>query len=165
LTDRLFLDEEDRMELWELMAREGIRDLVTRYNSNGDTGRLPQVFELFAPDATMEIVGDGGETRSYRGLEEIKTIFTGAIETFRDTAGQRGRPGYLRHCIATHQIDLVDQHRAKGRSYFFVIRANGLDHWGRYVDEYEEREGRWLFTHRKVTTEGRQPEPVQAARP
>jgi hypothetical protein len=32
------------MELWELIAREGIRDLVTRYNSNGDTGRLEQLF-------------------------------------------------------------------------------------------------------------------------
>jgi hypothetical protein len=148
------------MELWELMAREGIRDLVTRYNSNGDTGRLAQVFELFAPDATMEIASDGGEARTYRGIEEIRTIFTGAVETFRETAGQRAQPGYVRHCIATHQIDLVDAQHAKGRCYFFVIRANGLDHWGRYLDQYEARDGRWLFTYRKVTTEGRQPEPV-----
>jgi SnoaL-like domain len=148
------------MELWELAAREGIRDLVTRYNSNGDTGRLPQVFELFASDATMEIASDGGETRTYRGIDEIQTIFTGAVESFRETADKRAQPGYLRHCIATHQIDLIDRQHAKGRCYFFVIRANGLDHWGRYVDEYEERDGRWLFTYRKVTTEGRQPEPT-----
>jgi len=148
------------MELWELMAREGIRDLVSRYNSNGDTGRLAQVFELFAPDATMQIGGDGGEARTYRGIEEIKTIFTGAVETFRETAGKRAQPGYVRHCIATHQIDLVDEEHAKGRCYFFVIRANGLDHWGRYLDDYEARDGRWLFSYRKVTTEGRQPEPA-----
>jgi hypothetical protein len=148
------------MELWELTAREGIRDLVTRYNSNGDTGRLPQVFELFASDATMEIAADGGETRTYRGIDEIETIFTGAVESFRETADKRAHPGYLRHCIATHQIDVIDRQHAKGRCYFFVIRANGLDHWGRYVDEYEERDGRWLFTYRKVTTEGRQPEPT-----
>jgi hypothetical protein len=148
------------MELWELLARESIRDLVTRYNSNGDTGRLAQVFELFTPDATMEITSEGGETRTYRGIEEIKTIFTGAMETFREASDKRAQPGYLRHCIATHQIDLGDQRHAKGRCYFFVIRANGLDHWGRYVDEYEERDGRWRFTYRKVTTEGRQPEPA-----
>ena len=28
------------MQLWELTARESIRDLVTRYNSNGDAGRF-----------------------------------------------------------------------------------------------------------------------------
>lgn len=146
------------MELWELAAREAIRDLVARYNANGDTGRLAQVFELFAPDAAMEIAGDGAEGRVYRGLGEIETIFTGAVETFREAADTRAQPGYVRHCVATHQIDLVDRRRAKGRCYFFVLRADGLDHWGRYVDEYEERDGRWLFTYRKVTTEGRRPE-------
>ncbi len=147
------------MEPWELLARESIRDLVTRYNSNGDSGRIAQVLELFAPDATMEITGEGGETRTYRGVEEIETIFTGAIETFRAAADTHAQPRYVRHCVTTHQIDLGDRQHAKGRCYFFVIRANGLDHWGRYVDEYEERDGRWRFTYRKVTTEGRQPEP------
>jgi hypothetical protein len=144
------------METWELLAREGIRDLVARYNANGDSGRITQVLELFAPDATMEITSEGGETRTYRGVGEIETIFTGAIETFRAEAGRRDQPGYVRHCVATHQIDVGDRQHAKGRCYFFVIRANGLDHWGRYVDEYEERDGRWRFTYRKVTTEGRQ---------
>ena len=41
------------MELWELTARESIRDLVARYNANADTGRFDQVLELFAPDAVM----------------------------------------------------------------------------------------------------------------
>jgi hypothetical protein len=148
------------MESWELLARESIRDLVTRYNSNGDSGRIPQVLELFTPDATMEITSEGGETRTYRGIDEIETIFTGAIETFRAEADELSQPGYVRHCIATHQIDLGDRQHAKGRCYFFVIRANGLDHWGRYVDQYEERDGRWRFTYRKVTTEGHRTAPA-----
>jgi hypothetical protein len=148
------------VELWELIAREGIRDLVARYNANGDSGRLAQVFELFVPDATMEIAGDGVDARTYRGIDEIKTIFTGAIESFRDEASTRSQPGYVRHCVTTHQIDLVDRQRATGRCYFFVVRTNGLDHWGRYVDEYEERNGRWLLRARKVTTEGRQEPPA-----
>jgi SnoaL-like domain len=146
------------MEPWELVARESIRDLVARYNANGDSGRIAQVLELFAADATMEITSEAGETRAFRGVDEIETMFTGAIETFREAAGKRGQPGYVRHCVATHQIDVGDRHHAKGRCYFFVIRASGLDHWGRYVDEYEERDGRWRFTYRKVTTEGHQPE-------
>ena len=147
------------MEPWELLARESIRDLVARYNANGDSGRIPQVLELFAPDATVEITSEGGETRTYRGIDEIETIFTGAIATFRAAADRRAQPGYVRHCIATHQIDIRDRQHANGRCYFFVIRAHGLDHWGRYVDEYEERDGRWRFTSRKVTTEGRLPAP------
>jgi SnoaL-like domain len=148
------------MEPWELLARESIRDLVARYNANGDSGRIAQVLELFAPDATMEIADEGGETRTYRGIDQIETIFTGAIETFRAEADRRAHPGYVRHCVATHQIDIGDRQHANGRCYFFVIRAHGLDHWGRYLDEYEERGGRWQFTYRKVTTEGRQPEPA-----
>ena len=35
-----------------------------------------------------------------------------------------------------------------------MITDVGLDHWGRYVDEYEMRDGRWVFTHRKVTMDG-----------
>jgi hypothetical protein len=164
------------VELWELVARESIRDLVARYNANGDSGRLAHVLELFADDATMELAGTGGhmaggdmaggdmaggdmaggtgDVRTFRGRAEIESIFTGAVSSFRDSADARSQPGYLRHCVATHQIDLVDRTHAKGRCYFFVIRAQGLDHWGRYLDEYEERDGRWLFTYRKVTTEG-----------
>ena len=44
------------MELWELVARESIRDLVARYNANGDAGRFDQVWTLFADDAVMELV-------------------------------------------------------------------------------------------------------------
>ena len=68
------------MELWELDARESIRDLVTRYNSNGDTGRFPQVLELFAPDAVMETVTPDGAAHVYRGRDDIATIFTGTRE-------------------------------------------------------------------------------------
>jgi hypothetical protein len=32
-----------------LVARESIRDLVARYNANGDTGRFAQVLDLFRP--------------------------------------------------------------------------------------------------------------------
>ena len=31
---------------------------------------------------------------------------------------------------------------------------DGLDHWGRYIDEYEVRDGRWVFTRRKVSLDG-----------
>lgn len=141
------------MELWEVVARESIRDLVTRYNSNGDTGRFEQVLALFAPDAVMETRASGGEWQTYRGVEEIATIFTGTKQRWAAEAGERRAPGYIRHCVFTHQVDFLEPTRATGRCYFQVLMAHGLDHWGRYFDDYEERDGRWLFTRRRVTTD------------
>jgi 3-phenylpropionate/cinnamic acid dioxygenase small subunit len=143
------------MEMWEIEARESIRDIVTRYNSNGDTGRFGQALELFAEDAVMELRDTNGETTTYSGLGEIATIFTGAKETFAERAASRNAPNYLRHSVSTHQIDLLDRMHAVGRSYFQVLMAHGLDHWGRYLDEYERRGERWVFTHRVVIVDGR----------
>lgn len=138
------------MELWELVARESIRDLVARYNANGDSGRFDEVLALFAPDAVMDVESAGVRT----GHDEIRTIFTGA----RDRADWGLGPRYLRHVTGTHQIDVVDERRATGRCYYFVLTAVGLDHWGRYVDEYRVVDGAWRFSKRKVTVDGRSPD-------
>lgn len=136
------------MELWEVVARESIRDLVTRYNSNGDAGRFAQVIELFAPDSVMQL-----HDRSYSGLDEIMTIFTGTQETLRGG----GTASYVRHFGATHQIDLINATSATGRLYFAVISPAGLDHWGRYIDRYCTIDGAWRFAHRKVVVDGQSP--------
>jgi hypothetical protein len=142
------------MDVNAVVAREGIRDLVARYNSNSDSGRFEPLFELFAEDAVMETAEYGGELVRYEGREEIKKIFVGALERM-ESQPQGSAGGYIRHFTATHQIDLVDADHARGRLYFAVLMAHGLDHWGRYIDEYVRRDGRWLFAHRKVHTDGR----------
>lgn len=142
------------MEMWELVARESIRDLVARYNANGDSGRLDQVIALFAPDAVMEIAGEPPKV----GREEIRTIFSDAA----GGAEWGDQPVYLRHVTGTHQIDLVDEGRATGRCYYFVLTAVGLDHWGRYLDEYRVVDGEWRFARRKVSTDGRSPDTLFA---
>lgn len=133
------------MESWELMAREQIRDLVARYNANGDAGRFEHVMDLFAADAVMEV-----PDRVCTGHDEIMTIFTGAQEQVR--GGET--PGYIRHFTATHQIDVADPTTATGRCYYSVITPSGLDHWGRYLDEYRAVDGRWKFARRRVTVDG-----------
>jgi hypothetical protein len=132
------------MDEKELLARESIRDLVARYNANGDTGRFAEVLELFASDAVMDIEG-----RVYSGRDEILTIFTGV----RDRPSNA--PKYLRHWTGTHQIDVLDDSRARGRCYYQVLTSVGLDHWGRYIDEYRVEEGSWRFASRRVTVDGR----------
>ncbi len=79
------------MELWELVARESIRDLVARYNANGDAGRFDQVLALFADDAVMELVSAAGEVRRYEGVDQIATIFTGTKAAW-DSPGRPGAP-------------------------------------------------------------------------
>src|ERR1017187_7449757 len=152
------------MELWELIARESIRDLVARYNANGDSGRFEQMLQVFAEDASMELVAVDGTVRRYDGIAQVATIFTETKANWdagarasdaTETAGTTTPRHHIRHCTATHQIDLVDETHATGRCYFFVIMAHGLDHWGRYVDEYGVRDGRWVITLRRALSDGR----------
>src|SRR5579863_8754047 len=94
-------DDLPMFQMSDLLAREAIRDLVVRYNSYGDSGLFDRMLALFAPGAVVEIGGD-----VYRGLDEIRQAFT-RVPVQTSKAG--GRPAYLRHCTATHQIDLVDE--------------------------------------------------------
>ncbi|MGD9701027.1 MAG: nuclear transport factor 2 family protein [Acidimicrobiia bacterium] len=142
------------MTLDDLLAREGIRDLVARYNSYSDTGRFEPLWELFAEQAVMETGDAGGELSVYDGREQIKQIFTGARERVQQQLETAG-PTYIRHFTATHQIDLVDADHAAGRCYFAVIIDSGLDHWGRYIDRYVRVGGQWTFEHRRVLLDGR----------
>jgi hypothetical protein len=44
------------------------------------------------------------------------------------------------------------------RTYYAVLSSFGLDHWGRYLDEFGVVDGEWLITKRNVTTEGVDPD-------
>jgi hypothetical protein len=136
------------MEPWELVARESIRDLVARYNANGDAGRFDPMLELFAEDAVLEIP-DGVQ----RGKAAIRALFEGVAKR----TGAGGSAAFIRHFTATHQIDLVSESEARGRCYYAVLTERGLDHWGRYLDEYRRLDGRWLFWRRKVTVDAALP--------
>jgi hypothetical protein len=135
------------VDVAELIARESIRDLVARYNSTADAGRFDETVALFAPDAVLDVRGV-----RYEGRDAIRGLFESAKEGFAERAGDG--PKYLRHCTATLQIDLTSATTARARCYYFVLRAQGLDHWGRYLDEFELREGRWVFTHRRERGDG-----------
>jgi len=143
------------VDIWELLARESIRDLVARYNANGDAGRFEQMLSVFADDATMEIVTHTGDVEQYQGLEPIASLFRGTKATWDGLPARPGSPHHVRHFVSSHQIDLLDRTHAGGRSYFLVLMPHGLDHWGRYIDEYEERDGRWVITRRRAVSDGR----------
>lgn len=133
------------MELADLLAREGIRDLVARYNAYGDSGLLDRMLALFTDEAVLE-VGDV----TYEGTDAIRGLFSGTVDR---SAGADGGPTYVRHSVTTHQIDLIDQGHATGRAYFTVLTRVGLDHWGRYLDDYRVVDGAWRFARRRVLTD------------
>ena len=129
-------------------TREAIRDLVARYNANGDSGRLTDVMALFVADAVMEIdLGTGAEPERHEGLAAIEGVFRGAV--VGDVA-----PTHVRHFTATQQIDLIDEVSATSRCYFQVLTQVGLDHWGRYVDRFVRTDEGWRFAQRRVTVDG-----------
>jgi uncharacterized protein (TIGR02246 family) len=137
------------MDLDELLAREAIRDLIARYNANADSGRFDQVVELFAPDAAIELPGEVHE-----GRVAIDAMFRSVRERVMEATPAELTP-HLRHFTSTLQIDLEDADHARSRCYFAVLMPQGLDHWGRYVDDFVRTDGVWRFARRRVTTEGR----------
>jgi len=141
------------VESWEWIARESIRDLVARYNANGDSGRFDPMLELFTDEAVLEVEG-----RNLEGRAAIRSFFEGVA------AGDGPRVRLLRHFTATLQIDLENRSSARGRCYYQVLTEAGLDHWGRYVDRYRCEDGRWLFCHRSVSVDGVTPGGWAAAR-
>ncbi|MGH9016357.1 MAG: nuclear transport factor 2 family protein [Acidimicrobiales bacterium] len=145
------------LQISDLLAREAIRDLVVRYNSYGDSALFDRMLELFAPDAVLEI-----GTEIHRGQEEIRQALSGVPTR---TSSPQGRPAYLRHCTSTHQIDLADEATATGRCYFSVLTAAGLDHWGRYLDDYRVLDGEWRFARRRVLTDALSPQSVFRTQP
>jgi SnoaL-like domain len=138
------------MKPWELDAREQIRDLVARYNANGDSGRFGPMLDLFAADAVMHI-----PSGSFRGRDGIESMFAAAAS--KTGAGDGARAAFIRHHTATLQIDLVSRDDATSRCYYQVLTDRGLDHWGRYLDRYRRLGDHWLFAERKVTVDGSVP--------
>ena len=117
------------MELWQLEAYAEIRDLISAYNSFGDRGRFDQLLELFAETAVMDI-NDG---RIYEGTDQIKTVFTDSS----DSLSKDDSPSYIQHHTSSTHIEFEGDKKASSKSYFSVFLSNGIDHWGRYEDKFE----------------------------
>lgn len=142
------------MEVWELVARESIRDAVARYNANGDAGRFEAVVDVFAPNCVFELV-DGERRSLHHGHDGVREVLTAFAQRWSAEAVAQGSTPYVRHFVATTQIDVHDRASATARSYIAAVMAHGLDHWGRYVDRFALIDGRWLLAHRIAITERR----------
>ena len=141
--------------MWELVAREHIRDTLARYNWSGDAGRLDDLADTFSPDGVLEIRG----FEPLRGRSEI-VAFLGGV-TANITVSADVKP-IVRHNVANVLFTEVTPDRAQVSCYFTVVTHAGLDHVGRYRDTLVPDGGTWLIKHRKVSTDWAAPDSAMA---
>jgi hypothetical protein len=160
------------MQLWELVARESVRDLIARWNYNGDARHMDQMVLVLAPD----VVFQAADSEVLHGRDAVLEFLTGVRDRKDDGASADPRPApndgpYLpaganpsiRHFTSNPRITFESETRAQVRTYYAVLSSFGLDHWGRYIDEFGVVDGRWLITKRTITTDGVDPEGWAAA--
>ncbi|MCV7402208.1 nuclear transport factor 2 family protein [Mycobacterium fragae] len=145
------------MELWELVAREQIRDTLARYNWSGDAGRLDELAETFCADGVLEIRA----STPLRGRSEIVEFLGGVAGNIAVAADIKP---IVRHNLANVLFTNVTPEQAQVSSYFTVITHIGLDHFGRYRDTLVPDGNTWLIKHRKVSTDWVAPDSAMARR-
>lgn len=145
------------MQMWELIARERIRDTLARYNWSGDAGRLDGLADTFCADGVLEIRG----FEPLRGRSAIVTFLGGVTGNI---AAQADVKPLVRHNVANVLFVSVAPDQAQVSSYFTVVTGLGLDHCGRYRDTLVPDGDDWLIKHRKVSTDWAAPDSTMARR-
>jgi hypothetical protein len=145
------------MELWELVARERIRDGLARYNWSGDSLRLDDLAETFCEDGELQLRGDE-PVRGRRAIVE----FLGGVATGTSRPSELGVIRIVRHNLTNVSfLELTSEH-ARVASYFTVFTEIGLDHFGRYRDTFVPVGNDWLIKHRLVSTDWAAPNSTMA---
>ena len=136
------------MELWELAAREQIRETVAAYAYCADTGRFDELVGLFVDDGVLET--EGQQSRGHAAIRSFLAATGTAL------AQATTRP-LIRHHVSNLRITVASPDAATGSAYFFVVTERGPDHWGRYRDVYARAGDRWLLRNRCVRLDGYAP--------
>ena len=136
------------MELWELVARESIRDRIARWNSNGDAGRMAEMVKVLAPDVEFSI--RDGEVM--HGRDEVLQSLLG-VQRRQGAFRRRHRAATGRYLPARQaavdpplhqqpQIDFESDTRARVRTYYagaVVVRTRPLGSLPRRVRRRRRR--------------------------
>ena len=141
------------MELWELAAREELRELLTAYYRLGDSGKIVEQANLFEPDGVVELHGRG----TYVGRDAIVAAYTGLNENHVADPGVT----YIRHHSSNYALAFDSPTEASGDGYWLLLNNHGLATWGRCRDRYRcGEDGRWRFVHRHVRSDPTDKPPV-----
>jgi SnoaL-like domain len=148
------------MELWELAARERIRDTLASYNWSGDALRLHDLAQTFCEDGELEL----RRRESVRGRAAIVEILGGAVAAPNATAQASGVERIVRHNVSNIRFTELRPGEARVACYFTVFTEIGLDHYGRYRDVFVPVDSDWLIRHRLVSTDWSAAESTMARR-
>jgi SnoaL-like domain len=137
------------MDLWELVARERIRDSLARYNWSGDAARLDDLAQRFCEDGELEL--RGGEP--VRGRAAIVELLGGVVAAPNPTAQASTVKRIVRHSVTNIRFTEVRPDEARVACYFTVFTEIGFDRHGRYRDVFVPVGDDWLIRHRLVSTD------------
>ncbi|TQM11367.1 nuclear transport factor 2 family protein [Pseudonocardia kunmingensis] len=138
------------MDVWELIARERIRDTVAAYNHAGDRGRIDDLAATFTEDGVLEVVGRDPAA----GRAAIVAMLSRSVERGSDLT-TAGRPHFVRHFVTNLRFEEVTPERARTSAYFLVVTPAGPDHWGRYRDVHVPVGDEWQIAHRMVRVDAK----------
>ena len=135
------------VEIWELWARESVRQTLADYTAGTDRNRLDDVAACFAPDGELSFTGG------------TRLVGPAAIAAGLATQVGRFRAGsvpltHVRHHVSSVWFGSIGRDRVDVSSYFLVLTDIGVDHWGRYRDVLIPFDGRWLFASREALVDG-----------
>jgi hypothetical protein len=144
------------MEMWELVARERIRDTIARYNWSGDALRIDDLTQCFCADGELEVRG----VTTARGRAAIAAFLGGVTDRIDAVTSDVKR--VVRHNVTNIRFTEFTPERASVAAYFTVVTEIGLDHFGRYRDVFVPFGDEWLIRHRFVSTDWRAPTSTMA---
>jgi SnoaL-like domain len=143
------------MTLDEMLAREAIRQVIASYTMAGDRLREEEFAALFTADAVLESEGvAAADAFRYAGKAEIRAW----IGRWRQRPEAAHQASFVRHHLATCQIELTASDAAKARTYWTAYTDIGPDHAGSYLDGFRKHGEVWLLAHRRVRLDWRSPQ-------
>lgn len=124
-----------------LASTEEIKQIACRYARGVDRLDAVCMRSAYHPDATDEHGPYGGNAHEFCGTI-ISRSASASVATM--------------HAILNHIIEFDDADHARGEVYNISYRVRPPEGdqeyldiaWGRYLDRYERREGRWAIAHR-----------------
>jgi len=141
MTDNAQFSPAEIGRLRKLLEIEAIREIRQHYSTYLDTLQVDKLADLYTENALCEF-GPYGE---WRGRETIR-------ENYRGVVGGEGAGLFnSMHHNTNHNIELVSDTRAKGRSYLIDVvtstekTAQPVLWYGVYDEDYEKVGEKWLI--------------------
>ncbi|WP_067889576.1 nuclear transport factor 2 family protein [Nocardia vaccinii] len=134
------------MDIWEIAARECVRQTMSDYTAATDRFDLQALAACFSEHGTLRFTG----SEPLVGRDAIQAGLGAQL----GPGGDRPAPSYVRHHVSSVRFTEVGADQVGVGSCFVVYTDIGVDHWGRYRDVLIPVAERWLFESRSIRVDG-----------